>query len=114
MTIQELVVSIFLAIVGSSALWQTVTWFVDRYDKRKTSKEDIFKEVERCPGRLTICRTRLTRIRLSWHALTSFASMMSSRMGLSTAGNTSGNSSMIVILTTNTASFILNLRTAIR
>lgn len=52
MTVQELVVSIFLAIVGSSALWQTVTWFVDRYDKRKTSKEDIFKEVEKVSGKV--------------------------------------------------------------
>ena len=52
MTIQEIIVSILLAVVGSSALWQTVTWVVDRYDKKKTSKEDIFKEVEKVSGKV--------------------------------------------------------------
>ncbi len=47
MTIQEIIVSILLTVVGSSAVWQTITWFVDRYDKKKTSKEDILKEVEK-------------------------------------------------------------------
>lgn len=44
---EGVVLKIALAILGSTAVWQTVTWFVDRYDKRKTSKEDIFKEVEK-------------------------------------------------------------------
>lgn len=41
------VMMIVIAIIGSSAVWQTVTWFIDRYDKRKKSNEDIMSEVKK-------------------------------------------------------------------
>jgi hypothetical protein len=41
------VMMIIIAVIGSSAVWQSVTWFVDRYDKRKKSNEDIMSEVRK-------------------------------------------------------------------
>ncbi len=47
---EDILLKIVLGILGSTAVWQTITWFVDRYDKRKTSKEDILKEIEKVNG----------------------------------------------------------------
>lgn len=43
---EDIIVKIILALLGSTAIWQSVTWFIDRYDKRKKSNEDIMKEVK--------------------------------------------------------------------
>lgn len=44
---EDLILKIIIALIGSSAIWQTVTWFIDRYDKRKKSNEDIMSEVKK-------------------------------------------------------------------
>lgn len=41
----DVVIPVIIAVIGSSALWQTIVFFVDRFDKKKKSNEDIVKEV---------------------------------------------------------------------
>lgn len=43
----DVIIPVIVAVIGSSALWQTIVFFVDRFDKRKKSNEDIVKEVKK-------------------------------------------------------------------
>ena len=43
----QYVVPVIIAVIGSSALWQAVVFFVERFDKKKKSNEDIVKEVQK-------------------------------------------------------------------
>lgn len=41
----EIIVPLIIAIVGSSALWQTVAFFVERFDKKKN--DSVIKEIRK-------------------------------------------------------------------
>lgn len=43
----ETLIAIFLALIGSTSVWQFITFLVDRFDKKKKSNEDIVKEVKK-------------------------------------------------------------------
>ena len=43
----DVVIPVIIAVIGSSALWQTIVFFVDRFDKKKKSNEDIVDEVKK-------------------------------------------------------------------
>ena len=47
MSIMDVVVSVFLGLVGSASVWQFITFIIDRYDKRKKSNEDIMHEIKK-------------------------------------------------------------------
>lgn len=42
----DVAIAILLAIIGSTSIWQFVSFLIDRYDRRKKSNEDIMKEIE--------------------------------------------------------------------
>ena len=46
------VITIIIAVVGSSALWQFVAWFIDRIDKKKNASNDIVKEIEKVSNKV--------------------------------------------------------------
>lgn len=43
----DVVLTIFLAVVGSASIWQFITFLIDRFDKKKKSNEDIVIEIEK-------------------------------------------------------------------
>lgn len=43
----EIIVPIIIATVGSSALWQTVVFLIDRFDKKRKTNDDIIKEIRK-------------------------------------------------------------------
>ena len=45
--IEDVALTIFLAVVGSASIWQFVSFLIDRYDKKKKSNEDIMQEIEK-------------------------------------------------------------------
>ena len=43
----EILVPIIIATIGSSALWQTITFLIDRFDKKRKTNADIVKEIRK-------------------------------------------------------------------
>ena len=53
------VLTIIIAVVGSSALWQFVAWFVDRFDKKKRANSEIVKEIEKVSNKVDELATKV-------------------------------------------------------
>lgn len=47
MSTEDIVLTIFLAVIGSASIWQFITFLIDRFDKKKKSNEDIVIEIEK-------------------------------------------------------------------
>ena len=47
MSTQDIIVTIFLSLIGSASIWQFISYLIDRFDKKKKSNEDIMEEIEK-------------------------------------------------------------------
>ena len=48
----EVILPVILAVIGSSALWQTVVFLIDRFDKKRKSNADVFAEIEKVSSKV--------------------------------------------------------------
>ena len=44
---KDIIVPVIIAVLGSSAVWQTVMFMIDRFDKRRKSNNEIIKEIRK-------------------------------------------------------------------
>lgn len=50
----DVVIGILLAVIGSASIWQFITFLIDRFDKKKKSNEDIVKEIEKVSEKVDV------------------------------------------------------------
>ena len=48
----DVVIAVLLAVIGSTSIWQFISFLINRYDKRKMTNNDIMKEVEKVSGKV--------------------------------------------------------------